>query len=191
MVLFMFMASLIVSGKFKPAATDSENFIEFVRIKSDDDVQVRQRQVPKKPPPPKEPPPMQKLNVASEAKPMTPDLNMALPDLDLPIGKGSGPYLGGAGGGTADSSTVPLVRIEPQYPRKAAMAGTEGWVLLKFDINEQGSVANVEVIDAQPRRTFDREARNALLKWKYKPRLVDGKPTVQVGNQVKIEFKLQ
>jgi protein TonB len=54
--------------------------------------------------------------------------------------------------------------------------GKEGWVKLSFTIDEVGGVVDVEVIDAEPKRLFDREAKRALSRWKYKPKVVDGKP---------------
>jgi protein TonB len=51
-------------------------------------------------------------------------------------------------------------------------------------------VIDVDVIDADPKRIFDREAKRALRKWKYRPKIIDGKPQKQVGLQVQLDFKL-
>jgi protein TonB len=84
---------------------------------------------------------------------------------------------------------TPIVRIEPQYPRKAAMQGTEGFVVLAFEVTESGTVDNVEVVSAKPRRSFYMSAKRAVLKWKYKPQTEDGKP-VRVAQKVQLDFKL-
>ena len=89
-----------------------------------------------------------------------------------------------------DGDATPIVRIEPKFPTKAARDGIEGWVQLSFEINEVGGVENVQVINAQPKRIFDREARKALRKWKYKPKVVDGKAMRQTGLTVQLDFKL-
>lgn len=91
---------------------------------------------------------------------------------------------------TRDGDATPIVRIEPQYPIAAARDGKEGWVQLRFTINELGGVDDVEVIQAEPKRLFDKEAIRALKKWKYKPKIVDGKPLKQPGMTVQLDFTL-
>ena len=95
---------------------------------------------------------------------------------------------GGGGQGT-DSEARPLVRVEPDYPRKAARAGQEGWVKLAFTITPSGSVKDVVVVDSQPRRVFERSARRALEQWRFQPQLLNGQPVPRQATQV-IEFKL-
>lgn len=189
LALFYLMSQLISGGAGSLKSSDDENFIEFVRIKRNSQVQERKRQLPKKPPEAKKPPPLQKMAVAAEA-PSKPQLKMNLPKLSTSL-RGQGPYLGQAGAGTSSASSTPIVRIEPQYPRKAAIQGAEGWVLLKFDITSAGTVSNVSVLDAKPKRLFDMAAKRALLKWKYKPAVEDGKPVAKLGEKVQLDFKLR
>ncbi len=61
----------------------------------------------------------------------------------------------------------PTMRIEPKYPVAAAKAGTEGSVVLKFDVEADGSVSNVEVINGKPAYVFDKSAVTALKQWRY------------------------
>lgn len=185
--LFYLMSQLVSGGANLNKSDDTENFIEFVRIKKDSVVQERKRQLPKKPPEPKKPPPPQKMSIAAD-QPNKPVMKMNVPKLNAAL-KGNGPYLGPAGAG-GNSGLTPVVRIEPQYPRKAAMQGIEGWVVLKFDITTLGTVANVSIIDAKPKRIFDMNAKRAVLKWKYKPQMEDGKPVAVSGQQVQLDFKL-
>lgn len=90
----------------------------------------------------------------------------------------------------SDASAVPVLRIEPKYPMEAARDGIEGWVKLSFDINALGQVENVQVLDAEPARIFDREARRALLRWKYKAKVVEGRAIRQTGQRVMLSFNL-
>jgi TonB family protein len=92
---------------------------------------------------------------------------------------------------TASNVVLPIVRIEPKYPGQAARDGTEGWVRLQFTVNEVGGVEDVVVIEANPKRVFDREARRALGKWKFKPQIIDGVAVKIFGLSVLFEFNLQ
>lgn len=185
--LFYLMSQLISGAAELKKSDGDDQFIEFVRVKKESLVQERKRQLPKKPPEPKKPPPPQKLSLSAD-QPNKPQMNMKLPKLSTSL-KGNGPYLGAAGSGGAGNLLTPIVRIEPQYPRKAAMQGLEGHVVLAFDVTEVGTVDNVKIVTSKPRRIFDMSAKRAVLKWKYKPQQEDGK-AVRVAQKVQLDFKL-
>ena len=93
--------------------------------------------------------------------------------------------------GVNDSSdALPIIQVSPQYPILAAQEGKEGYVLLEFDISASGSVENIKVIQAKPKRIFNQAAINALKKWKYKPRKEEGRVMAQAKQQVRLDFKL-
>ena len=69
----------------------------------------------------------------------------------------------------AKESISPIKRIEPKYPIKAAEEKIEGSVVLKFDITAAGDVNNVSVLQAEPKKIFDKVAKVALRQWKYAP----------------------
>jgi protein TonB len=91
--------------------------------------------------------------------------------------------------GNEPVEAVPVVRVEPEYPRKAARAGREGWVKLAFTITPSGGVTDVRVLESRPRRVFDRAARRALEQWRFRPQRIDGRALAREAVQV-IEFKL-
>lgn len=57
----------------------------------------------------------------------------------------------------------------PRYPSEALRAGTAGEVLVEITIGTDGSVTNARVVRATPPRVFDREALNAVRRWKFEP----------------------
>ena len=57
----------------------------------------------------------------------------------------------------------------PEYPVDALRDGTEGWVDLKVTVNPDGGVVSVEVVNAEPRRVFDRAASRAAQRWEFDP----------------------
>lgn len=89
-----------------------------------------------------------------------------------------------------DKAATPLVRIEPRYPVTAARDGISGWVKLGFSIDESGAVTDVEVLAAEPARTFNKEAVAALKRWKYQPKRLNGVTIKQTGLQVQLDFSL-
>jgi protein TonB len=172
--------------------------IDFVRLKRDTEVETLQRRKPPPPPPPKEPPPPAKMKVAADtvqqAASPTP---FAMPNLGLSPSVGGGPIIGqiGGGGGVAnrgffDGDIIPLQRINPIYPRDARRAGINGYVVLEFTVNPDGSVRGVKTIESKPKGLFEAAAATAALKWVFKPKMQNGVPVEQKGQQ-RIEFNLK
>ncbi|WP_438862811.1 TonB family protein [Neptunicella sp.] len=90
-----------------------------------------------------------------------------------------------------DAEAKPIFRVQPKYPLDAARKGITGWVKLSFDINAAGAVENVAVIDSEPKRVFDNEARRALQRWKYKPQMANGVTQTQYNQRVMLSFNLE
>lgn len=88
------------------------------------------------------------------------------------------------------AEALPLVQVSPRYPIEAAQNGKEGYVVVGFDITADGTVSNVRVLDANPKRIFDKEALSAVQNWKYKPKFDAGKAVPQLNQQVQLDFKL-
>ena len=118
---------------------------------------------PPKPPPPKEPPPPPRMQISKTDTVVQQVPQMDIPQLDVPMTGGAGMFIGNFQ--QVDQSTegdiIPIVRINPIYPRDAAMNGIEGWVKLEFTITETGTVKSPKVVDSKPPRIFNREAMRA------------------------------
>jgi protein TonB len=183
--LFIVMAELISNTGRPPEKGAETVVIDIVMASPDDSTQLRKRVPPPPPPPPKQPPKLEPVE-PDIAEADTTGLGFSMPSVDV----GGASVNIGSVGAMRDGEATPIVRIEPKYPVQAARDGKEGWVKLSFSINEVGGVEDVKVIDADPKRVFDREAKRALGKWKYKPKIQDGKPMKQFGLTVQLDFKL-
>lgn len=189
--LFLFMFKLISSGSGKNDELEAIAGIHFGPVDIPDDVVTRSRRIPKKPPPPKNPPPPPKMQIAKVDQQVTDLPKLDLPEMDIPLNGGDGMFIGNFGtvDRTEEGEIIPIVVIRPMYPRDAAMRGIEGWVDVEFTITEAGTVKDPRVIAAEPPRVFNREALRAILKWKFKPRVVDGQAVERPATQ-RIEFNL-
>ena len=90
-----------------------------------------------------------------------------------------------------DGDAMPLVRPTPDYPARAAAAGTEGWVQVQFSVTAAGTVRDAVVVASEPGTLFDEAALKAIARWRYNPRVVDGMAVERVGLQTVIRFELE
>ncbi|MEC7999757.1 MAG: energy transducer TonB [Pseudomonadota bacterium] len=185
-LLFIFMYMLIRPGDLDLNALKDRQMVDFIRIKKDDTLNERDRRLPDKPPPPKRPPPPE-LEQPELKKLPTPKLDINLPDIDMPIDT-DGALVGG-GQFISDGGLIPLVRISPRYPRKALLEGREGYVIVELLVDESGNVLSAKVREASPSTVFNAAAIQAVLKWKFKPRVSGGVAVKQRGLTT-IEFTL-
>jgi protein TonB len=79
-------------------------------------------------------------------------------------------------------------RVDPEYPDGALRKGIEGYVEVSFTITAQGTVTNVAVVTADPVDVFDRAAIEAVRRYRYDPRMVNGQP-VESQSHVRLHFK--
>lgn len=174
--------------------TESLHMTEFVRLKKETQVKVKDRHIPDKPPPPEKrpPPPQMQMQQVHVAQAHVPKLDM--PNLDIPLqtDRFSGSLLNGLqiGSGGISTNVTPLVRIPPRYPMRAASRKIEGWVKIEFIITKQGTVKDPVVIESQPSSIFDRAALQSIKRWKFKAKIIDGEAFEQRAVQV-LQFKLK
>ena len=172
--------------------TENLQMTEFVRLKRETKLQTKDRKMPEEPPPEKRPPPprmqMQQVHVTQNN---LPQMDMPMLDIPLQTSQFSGSLIGDMqlGAGKISTNVIPLVRIPPRYPRRAANRGIEGWVKIEFTITGQGTVKDAVVVKAQPGNTFNRAALQAIKRWKFKAKVIDGETFEQRAVQV-LQFKL-
>lgn len=79
---------------------------------------------------------------------------------------------------------VPLMEVRPEYPTRAAAAGIEGTVTLRFTVDAEGRVEDIEVIASEPPGVFDRAARRAISRSRFVPRQENGAPVAREATKV-------
>ena len=179
------MQTLIAGGNDAMTEAPRGNVLDFIRLKKEQTL-VKNDRKPTKPPKPKEPPPpmvqpkMQQINPNAEAQ----SVNFSA-DIQADIA-----LAGGLSLDSNDGDYLPIVKVAPIFPRRALSRGIEGFVIVEFVVTKNGSVKNPIVIQAEPADIFNRAAIAATLKFKYKPRVVDGVAMEVTGVQNKISFEI-
>lgn len=196
LALFYLMQALIAGGKSVLTEDNAGRIIDIVRVKEENEVQTKNRK-PKKPPPPDQPPPdvpPQNMNVNVDQSGFT------MAGLDA----NAGIDISGGGFGISDGEYLPIVKVQPVYPRRALSRGLQGWAIVEFTVSAQGTVVDPIVInncawtrpkssgvcEDSPNSVFDSAAVRAAQKFKYKPKVIDGEPVETAGVQNRIVFEL-
>ena len=80
-------------------------------------------------------------------------------------------------------------RLQPLFPYRAKLRNVNGAVVVAFTVLENGTTADASVISAQPPGYFEEATLQAILKWRFKPGLNQGKP-IKTRMKTTVEFKL-
>ena len=184
--LFWTMQYLIVTADRELNEGRAGALVDFVRLKRDESIQRRQLK-PKKPPPPEAAPPqpptpqLDNLNpnaekIAITAAPVETDIEMSG---GFSLGVGEGDYL-------------PIVKVAPIYPQRALSRGIEGYCVVQYTVTKQGTIRDPFVIEDQCTSSlFQRASIQAALKFKYKPRVIDGQAVEVPGVQNKFTYEIE
>ena len=183
--LFWVMQYMIETADRSLNEGGATNFVDFVRLKRNEEIDRIDRK-PKKPPEPEEPPPepappqLDNLNPSAEtiavsAPPASTDIQM---DGGFSLGVGEGDYL-------------PIVKVAPIYPQRALARGIEGYCVVQYTVTTSGTIRDPFVIEDQCTSSmFHRASVEAALKFKYKPRVVDGQAIEVPGVQNKFTYEI-
>ena len=183
--LFWLMQYLIETADRTLNDDGAGNLVDFVRVKRDEAIERRQLK-PKKPPPPDTPPPQPPTpqldnldanaeKIAISAVPVETDIEMTG---GFSLGVGEGDYL-------------PIVKVAPIYPNRALTRGIEGYCVVQYTVTRQGTTKNPVVVESQCSSSlFHRASINAAMKFKYKPRIMDGEAVEVPGVQNKFTYEI-
>ncbi|MBN4055631.1 energy transducer TonB [bacterium AH-315-K03] len=181
--LFVLMPTLIENADKRLDESTTRKIADITM--PDAQIAVNTKEVkPDKPDDPEEPPPEMDqpdldVDVAPDAVNMSPQAS-----INIDIGLGTG--LGGA-----DGEYLPIVKVAPMYPRRANSRGVEGYCTIEYTVTKTGAIRDPVAVDCQPKGYFERASVKAALKFKYKPRVVDGEGIDVLGVQNRFTYELE
>ncbi len=183
--LFWLMQYLIETADRTLNDDGAGNLVDFVRVKRDESIQRRQLK-PKKPPPPDTPPPQpptpQLDNLDANAEKIAISEVPVETDIEM---------TGGFSLGVGEGDYLPIVKVAPIYPNRALTRGIEGFCVVQYTVTKQGTTKDPVVIESQCTSSlFHRASINAALKFKYKPRIMDGEAVEVPGVQNKFTYEI-
>ncbi len=179
--LFLIMRTLI-DGNFVNPEVDDRMVAELVRLPDDIELQ-NSTPKPDKAEDPEEPPPdmeMEQLDVNMDV-----DIQNVAPRANINISIGTGTMAQG------DGEYLPIVKVAPIYPRRAQTRGISGYCIVEYTVTTSGAIRDPRAVDCQPSGVFDKASVKASLKFKYKPRVVDGEPIEVAGVRNKFTYELE
>lgn len=109
------------------------------------------------------------------------------------VAKSSSSSAGTAGGNKSqvNQDFRQIVGAPAEYPRRALRRSVEGYVVVSFTVTKTGDVADIQVTEADPQGYFEDSVMEAVEKYKFQPRIVNGNPVDAKGVSRKVVFKLQ
>ncbi len=179
--LVWMMHALVAVSHSDPREPRSRATLKFVSDIGDSEVKtVEKAPIPPRPPiePPPRAPPIEsngpQLPVAIYTPAPTPQTTNTKPTTI----------------GQDNSALINIINAQPDYPVVASTKGIEGYVIVAFDVTKMGTIENVEVIESS-NSIFNKSAKKAAYRSRYKPRTIDGVPQRTVGLSKKLSFELE
>ncbi|MEH6515486.1 MAG: energy transducer TonB [Halioglobus sp.] len=179
--LFLIMNSLI-DKQFENPEVGSTKIAELVQ--PDEEIQLdTTTKKPEKAEEPEEPPP--DIEMAQISLDMDTDIQNTAPAAQVSLDINS------TGMSSGDGEYLPIVKVAPIYPRRAQTRGISGYCIVEYTVTKSGSIKDPVAVDCNPSGVFDKASVKASLKFKYKPRVVDGEAIEVAGVQNKFTYELE
>jgi len=183
--LFWVMQYLIATADRTLNEDGSSSMLDFVRVKRDESIQRRQLK-PKKPPPPEAAPPQPPTPQLDDLNPNAEKIAISAVPVETDI-----EMTGGFSLGVGEGDYLPIVKVAPIYPNRALTRGVEGFCVVQYTVTSLGTTKDPVVIESQCTSSlFHRASVNAALKFKYKPRIIDGEAVEVPGVQNKFTYEI-
>lgn len=181
-LLLVVMQLLIKQEELDIKSSEMRKIADIQMGSTDIDVNVDVRKPEKPETPDKEPPPVQENLTMRDAAVNTQTVNLT------PSFKGE-LALGGAKLSASDGEYLPIVKVPPEYPRRALSRNIEGHCVVGFTVTKTGSVRDPYIVECSS-TLFENTSLQAVLKFKYKPRVEDGEPVEVSGVKNMFTYKL-
>lgn len=181
LLLFLVMQALITGDRNLLQEVIETEAINITRAERDEQSEADRRQ-PDRPTEQDQPPPPPPMDTNTN-RPDLSGINFSLPGIDTSIGDLSNI-------GPVDGDIQPLVRVQPEFPARAAERGQSGRVCVEFTVTPEGTVTNPQVYESSS-RMFDSAALRAIRGFRYQPRIVDGEPAPRPGVRNCFDFVFQ
>jgi protein TonB len=185
-------AAWLLQGKLAPPTLEAYPLSAFLPLPPPPPPEVEQE-----PPPAPPPPKVQKLKPLKAVPSATPRPQLDIPRLDLELNPRLtlGPAIAAPGParytvGQVDRAPLPRVQAPPLYPYLARRRGITGAVTVRFLVDKQGAVKNLEIIKARPKGVFEESVLKAVNRWRFAPGVKDGQP-VETWVETTVRFKLE
>jgi len=183
--LFWVMQYLIATADRSLNDDSAGTMLDFVRVKRDESIERRQRK-PEKPPPPEAPPPQPPTPQLDNLDPNAEKIAISAVPVETDI-----EMTGGFSLGVGEGDYLPIVKVAPIYPNRALTRGIEGFCVVQYTVTNLGTTKDPMVIETQCTSSlFHRASINAALKFKYKPRILDGEAVEVPGVQNKFTYEI-
>ena len=90
----------------------------------------------------------------------------------------------------SDRDAQPLVRIPPVVPPRFLQGDNSGYCKVRFDVSPEGQPFNIQNTVCTS-RLLERATIRNVQKWKYNPKIVDGRSVSRSGVETTIRFNLE
>ncbi|WP_370980832.1 energy transducer TonB [Agaribacterium sp. ZY112] len=136
---------------------------------------------------------VQKPEEVEEPPPEIPEPEFEAPDIDNSIAVaptvGVKVNIDNIGGFSSDGDYLPIVKVAPKYPARAANRGLEGYCTVSYTVTTTGETKDIKEADC-PQRIFLGPSIKAAKKFKYKPKVIDGEPIEVPGVRNRFTYKM-
>lgn len=183
------LAAWLIRAPAAPACVDCPGRLTLDSVFYSPPPEEKPRRPEQAPEPPAEPP---QHSIETDIDP--PPVVQPVPEIDPRLFSGIGTAgirigVHDIGPGYSGGGLAVTRRVMPQYPALALRKGIEGEVTVEFTVGVDGSVSDIEIVDASPHGVFDAAARRAIAGWAFRPAVRDGKPVATRVRQT-LDFSL-